>query len=264
MPTMMKLFDSHLHLNHPDFLGREADVWNEAQAAGVTEGVVIGYDLESSRRAIQWAEQLPGLYAAVGVSPHEILAAPPGYLDELERLAAHPRVAAVGECGLEYHYPAGPKETQVEHFLQQIDLANRLKKAVVIHLREADEDFLRILDSCPPEAAVLHCFTASRNVMERAAARGYGISFSGIVTFKNARDLQALAAEVPEANLLVETDAPYLAPVPHRGQLCEPRMITATVRQLAALRDTSGEKIAERTWINARRVFQIAENPPEG
>ncbi|MFB3787465.1 MAG: TatD family hydrolase [bacterium] len=255
---MMQLFDSHLHLNHPDFLGREAAAWSEAQAAGVAEGVVIGYDLESSRRAVALAERLPGLYASAGVSPHDVLAAPAGYLDELERLAGHPRVAAVGECGLEYHYPAGPKETQIKHFIQQIELANRLNKAVVIHLRDADADFLSILDTCPPAAAILHCFTASREVMEKAAARGYGVSFSGIVTFQNARDLQILAAEAPDMNLLVETDAPYLAPEPYRGRRCEPYMIPATVSRLAALRKTSVETIAEQTRANARRVLRIA------
>lgn len=254
---MMRLFDSHLHLNHPAFQGREESAWSEAQAAGVSEGVVIGYDLESSRRAIELADQLPGLYVSIGVSPHEILAAPTGYLEELERLAGHPRVVAIGECGLEYHYPAGPKETQIEHFIRQIELANRLNKAVVIHLREADEDFLKILEARPPGSAILHCFTASREVMEAAVARGYCVSFSGIVTFKNARDVQAIASVVPGPNLLIETDAPYLAPVPSRGKLCEPAMLPATLRRLADLRDTRAETLAEQTRENARRVFQI-------
>ena len=253
------IFDSHFHLNHPDFLGEEETVWNAAREAGIREGMIIGYDLESSRRAIDLVNRFPGLYASVGVSPHDILAAPSDHIEQLQVLSTHPKVVAIGECGLEYHYPAGPKDVQIHHFLLQSQLAHQLGKTLVIHLREADDDFLHILDSSPPTSAILHCFTATPRVMERSIRQGYFISFSGILTFKNAKDLHALLPQVPDRNLLVETDAPYLAPIPYRGKRCEPKMIVETVRKIADLRGTDEKTIARLTLENARRAFGISE-----
>ncbi len=253
----MKLFDSHLHLNHEKFHNQEAEIWRSANQAGVNQAVVVGYDLQSSQRAIELAENLPGLYASVGVSPHDILEAPSDYCKQLESLARHPSVVAIGESGLEYHYPAGPKEVQIEHFLKQSKLARDLGKILIIHLREADIDFLNILHTEPPQAAILHCFTASTEVMEKSVELGYYISFSGILTFKNAKDLHVMAPKVPASNLLIETDSPYLAPIPYRGKMCEPKMIVETAKKLADLRDEELEHITEQTCINAQRAFQI-------
>ena len=254
---MMEFFDSHFHLNHPDFAGREAKVWEEAQAAGVGEGIVVGYDLPSSQKAIDLACRLEGLHASVGVSPHEIRQAAPDYLDVLRTLASHPQVAAIGEAGLEYHYPVGPKEMQWEFLENQARLANEFDKPLIIHLRDADDDFLRFLDSTPPQSAVLHCFTASEAIMQRAIEHRYAISFSGILTFKNAVELQRLASQVPLEHLLVETDSPYLAPVPFRGKPCEPRMVIEIARRLAELHRCTLEEIAEITSTNARRIFKL-------
>ncbi len=253
----MTIFDSHIHLNDNSFQGREKAVWDEANAAGVTEGVTIGFDLESSQRAIELAERLPGMAASVGISPHDILAAPQNFAETLERLANHPDVVAIGECGLEYHYDAGPRDIQIDGLVRQIRLANELGKITVIHLREADDDFLNILSSTPPDSAILHCFTASKRVMEEAVSRGYFISFSGIVTFKNARDLHEIVKLVPPNRLLIETDAPYLAPVPFRGKPCEPGMLVETARRIAELRETGIDTIARITRENARIAFQI-------
>lgn len=257
MDHRMEIFDSHVHLNHPDFEGREDAVWREALEAGVSGATVIGYDIESSRRALAIAERHPRLYAAVGVSPHEILAAPDNYIEELKRLATHPKVAAIGEAGLEYHYPAGPAEFQIEQFKRQAELADELGKPIVVHLREADDDFLRILEEAPPRSAVMHCFTASLRLMQTAVELGYLISFSGIVTFKKAEEIHEAARQVPLENLLVETDAPYLAPTPYRGKPCEPRMIKHTVERIADLRGVPPQTIAEATRANAHRVFQL-------
>lgn len=253
----MILFDSHLHLNHTDFHNREEQVWQEANQAGVREGIVIGFDLDSSRRAVDLANKLPGLYASIGVSPHDAMAAPGGYIEALQELSRNPRVVAIGECGLEYHYPVGPKEKQIECFLKQIRLARELDKILIIHLREADEDFLRILQTEPPASAILHCFTASSRIMDACVERGYYISFSGIITFKNARDLHAIAPQIPIKNLLIETDAPFLAPIPHRGKTCEPKMIIETVAKLAELRKEDLETIARQTRDNAHRAFAL-------
>lgn len=251
------MFDSHFHLNHPLFSGIEASTWQEAGQFGITEGTIIGYDLESSQKALQLAEQLPGLYAAVGVSPHDILQAPADYIEQLQRLAQHSKCVAIGEIGLEYHHPVGSKEIQQEQFIRQIRLADSLQRIVVIHLRDADEDFLRILHPQPPRSAVLHCFTASDAVLHAAVELGYFISFSGMITFKNAHSLRKAAAQTPEDQLLIETDAPYLAPVPYRGKTCTPKMMIETAKVLAEIRNTTPEKIGNLTERNAKRAFGL-------
>ncbi len=253
----MNIFDSHLHLNHPDFEGKEEQAWKEARDSGVSHGVVIGYDIESSKKAVALAESFEGLYASVGVSPHDYLKAPAQYLDQIKTIADHPKVKAIGEAGLEYHYPAGPKETQIEYFTQQAELAEELKKPLVIHLRDADHDFLQLMDHFPASNAILHCFTASETVMQKAVALGFYISFSGIVTFKNAKEIQRIASKVPDAQILVETDAPYLAPTPYREKPCEPKMIVETVKKLAEIRGQEIDEIRTRTSENAKHIFQI-------
>jgi len=254
---IMILFDSHLHLNHTDFAGQEAQTWNAAVAQGVTQGVVVGFDLESSAKAIRLAETLPGLCASVGVSPHDILQAPVNYLEQIQTLALHPRVVAIGETGLEYHYPVGPKEMQRQYLTQQAQLADRLHKPLIIHLREADEDFLQFLQNTAPASAVLHCFTASEAVLRASLKRDYFISFSGMITFKNADILRQLASQVPDEHLLIETDAPYLAPVPYRGKTCEPKMMVKTAQKMAELRGTDLITLGALTRANAQRAFQL-------
>ncbi len=248
-----------MHLNQHDFNGSEEAIWHEANHAGVTHGVVIGYDIQNSQKAIGLAERLPNLYASVGVSPHDAQQAPENYIDTLRQMAQHPKVVAIGEAGLEYHHPVGPKEMQIEHFNQQARLADELQKPIVIHLRDADEDFLHILETAPPQSAILHCFTASQAVMEKAVSLGYYISFSGILTFKNAKDIQSIAPLVPEQNILIETDSPYLAPVPYRGKRCEPPMLVETAKKLADLREISFEEISTITFQNACQLFKIDE-----
>ncbi len=253
----MKLFDSHLHLNSPHFDGRVEDVWNEAINEGVEKAVVIGYDIETSRKAVEIAKRHNGLYASVGVSPHDICQAPDDYLSLIEDLANDTSVVAIGEAGLEYHYPVGPKEQQIEGFVKQIELANELGLPMVIHLRDADDDFIQIMNESPPNSAILHCFTASMELMHAAVKKNYFISFSGIVTFKKAAEIQEVAKVVAEDNLLIETDSPYLAPIPFRGKQCEPKMVVHTAKKVAELREQPVEEIAEITYKNAMRIFGI-------
>jgi TatD DNase family protein len=253
----MQWFDTHCHFNHPDFLGQEKEVWKRAQDAGVKNTVIIGYDLKSSRRAVELLDELDDVYAAVGVSPHEILTTPDGYIEELRALAKHPKVAAIGEAGLEYHYPVGKHDVQQREFMNQARLADELDKPLVIHLRDGDEDFLRLWEESPPKNAILHCFTASEAVMQKAVSLGHYISFSGILTFKKSTGLHAIASKVPAENILIETDAPYLAPTPHRGKPCEPVMVIHTGTFLGNLRGWSEVETAKVTFENALRVFQL-------
>lgn len=254
---MPAIFDSHLHFNSPEFEGQIDALWREANQAGVERAVVIGYNLETSKKAIEIASQHEGLYATVGVSPHDMAEAPEGYLDRLVELATKPKVVGIGEAGLEYHYPVGPKELQIERFSEQIELANRIQKPIVIHLRDADEDFLEVIEDTPPDSAILHCFTASIQTMQRCVENGYFISFSGIVTFKKAVEVQEAAKAVPLQYLLIETDSPYLAPTPFRGKRCEPRMIIHTAERIAEIRETDTEEIAQATFDNACRIFGL-------
>ncbi|MDX9753464.1 MAG: TatD family hydrolase [bacterium] len=254
----MPFFDSHCHLNHPDFAPDAEAVWETSRAQGVDTAIVIGYNLASSHHAVELAERLPGLYASVGLSPHDIRTAPSTYLSQLQSLAIHPKVAAIGETGLEYNYDVGPKDLQQGIFQDQIHLANELGKPVVIHLRDADQDFLSLLDSTPPQAAILHCFTASIEVMQVCVQRGYAISLSGIVTFKNAKSIHAIVPHIPEECLLIETDAPYLAPIPYRGKRCKPWMIEKTAAVVAQLREQSVDAIMQITHQNATRIFQLS------
>lgn len=255
----MKYFDSHVHLNSPQFEGRVDELWTAAREAGVHRATVIGYDLPTSRKAVEIASRHDNLFATVGISPHEYENAPEGYLDEIESLASHDKVVAIGEAGLEYHYPVGDETFQWNHFRPHIDLANRLGKTLVIHLRDGDSHFLRILDNHPPKRAILHCFTASLDVMQAAVDRGYGVSFSGIVTFKKAVEIHEAARQVPLENLLIETDAPYLAPVPFRGKTCEPHMVVHTASHIAALRGIPVDDIAIHSYRNACRLFDLSE-----
>ncbi len=253
----MQWFDTHCHLNHPDFLGREQDVWQRAREEGVKHTVIIGYDLPSSRKAVELVDELDGVYASVGVSPHEILQAPDHYIDEVRELATHPNVVAIGEAGLEYHYPIGQHDIQQREFMKQARLADELKKPIVIHLRDGDDDFLRLWEESPPKQAILHCFTASEAVMRKAVSLGHYISFSGILTFKKSTGLHEMASKIPQDRILIETDAPYLAPVPFRGKPCEPGLVLHTGKFLGELLEQSGEDIAKQTFQNAINAFQL-------
>lgn len=254
---MNQLFDSHLHLNHPDFADDATAVWQKSQEMGVTLGVVIGYDLESSRKAIELSGQLDGLYASVGISPHDVLNAPDDWQDQIRKLAEHPKAAAIGETGLEYFYDPDHKDLQKVLFQSQIQIANELGKIVVIHLRDADNDFLGILENNAPKEAILHCFTAGKQVLDAAVARGYYISISGIVTFKSAREIQDCVPLIPENQLLIETDSPYLAPIPYRGKRCEPWMVQETAAKIAALRNEGMLQICAKTYRNAALAFHL-------
>ncbi len=264
--------DSHAHLDQPAFGPDRRAVLARAARAGVSTVVSIGMlDGEGSWEdtfslvdalhpggADHEGGEAPQLFTTLGCHPHDArLFGELGGEERLAELARRPRLLAIGEVGLDYHYDLSPRSAQRDVFRRQIRTARELGLPVVVHHRDAEDDFLRIADEEDLAAcgAILHCFTASERLARAAWERGFLISFSGILTFRNAEDLRRIAALVPLDHLLVETDSPYLAPVPHRGKRAEPAMVVETARCLAGARGTELEDIEAATDANFRRFF---------
>jgi TatD DNase family protein len=253
--------DSHCHLDGGGHAGAD-EVLSRARAAGVSAFLVVGVGrtLDPARFALELAERRDDVRAVVGVHPHDASVLTDAMLAELETLARHPRVAAVGEMGLDYHYMSSPADTQREAFRRQIALARRVGKPIVVHTREAPADTIAILteEGARDAGGVIHCFSEDRPFAAKALDLGFDLSFSGIVTFKNAASVHDVAAWAPADRILLETDSPYLAPVPVRGKPCEPAFLVHTARRLAALRACPVEEIALLTADNTRRRFALA------
>jgi TatD DNase family protein len=257
--------DSHTHLDACGCVDA-ADVaaaLDRASAVGVTRVVTVADDLASARWAVQAASWDDRVVAAVALHPTRTADLTEDDHAEIARLAADPRVVAVGETGLDYYWDHSPPEAQQASFRRHIDLAKRLGKPLMIHDRDAHDDVLRILRADgAPETVVFHCFSGDAAMARECAAAGYVLSFAGPVTFRNARGLQEAAVVVPEELLLVETDAPFLTPHPHRGRANEPYCLPWTVRGLADLRGVPDERLADSARRNAERVFRLDELPP--
>ena len=257
----MSLIDSHCHLDSAEFDAEREDVIQRALDAGVERMVAIGTgggppDLEAG---IRLAERHSAFYATVGVHPHDAAKAAADDLRRLEQLLAHPKVIAVGEIGLDYHYDLSPRDTQKSIFIEQMAIAAAARKPIVIHTREAWDDTLALIEQhWTPSGlpGVMHCFSGSPVEAERALRLGFYLSFGGIVTFPKALDVQAAARAVPADRILIETDAPYLAPVPKRGKRNEPALVVHTARKLAELRGTTFEEISRATTENFHRLIQ--------
>jgi TatD DNase family protein len=254
--------DSHCHLDPHYYPDGGADAALErARQAGVDAFVAIGVgaDLSMARHVAAVAAAQPDVWAAVGVHPHDASSLDTEKEEELEALARQARVVAVGEIGLDYHYMHSPREVQHETFRRLVRLAKRVAKPIVIHTREAPTDTLDILDEegARDVGGVIHCFSEDRAFAARALDLGFDLSFSGIVTFKSARAIQEVAAWAPPERILVETDSPYLAPIPMRGKRCEPAFVVHTARRMAELRGESVDEVARRTSDNARRRFRL-------
>ncbi|NOT58986.1 MAG: TatD family hydrolase [Acidobacteria bacterium] len=261
--------DSHAHLDTPNYDADRAAVIARAQAAGVELFLEIaGSDIGegSLPKGLKLAEDHEFIYAAVGLHPHEASL----FNDELEvtliNAARHAKVIGWGEIGLDYHYDHSPRAVQRDVFARQLELALNEKLPAIIHTREADDDTIAILqkhwaDKGGSEiGGIIHCFTGTQALADAALAMGFHISFSGVVTFKAAEELRAVARTVPMERLLIETDCPFLAPVPHRGKRNEPAFVVETAKQLAALRGLSVEAIAQVTTANFKRLFGLATN----
>ncbi len=250
------IIDSHAHLDM--FIENLPQVLERAKTAGVGYIITIGSDLESSEKAVSLAESHEMVYAAVGVHPHEAETVGPGTYNKLARLAQSDKVLAIGEIGLDYHYNHSPREVQRQVFVDQLNLADKLDLPVVVHSRESDRDVADILsDNSVGRKGVIHCFSGSKEMLLKCLELGYYISLSGVVTFPKATRVQQLVGLIPNDRLLVETDCPYLAPLPWRGKTNEPSYITATVEKVAALQGLNPEDIARISSLNAHNLFGI-------
>jgi TatD DNase family protein len=256
------LIDTHCHLDPHYFPEGAGPVIARAQAQGVSGFVTIGVgrDLEPLRHAVALANERADVWATVGVHPHDAAGVDDAAFAEIEALARRDRVVAIGEIGLDYHYMRSPRETQQAVFRRFIALARALKKPIVIHTREAAADTLAILEEerASEVGGILHCFSEDRPFAARALDLGFDLSFSGIVTFKTAQAIKDVAAWAPADRILVETDSPYLAPVPFRGKKCEPAHVVHTARHVAELRGEDFAAFAAQTTANARRRLSLS------
>ena len=249
----MSLVDSHCHLDDEKFDADRAQVIERALAAGVETMMAIGTGGELDV-AIQQAERYPFIYATIGVHPHDAAKATPDTFARLRDLAGHPKVLAIGEIGLDYHYDFSPRDVQRSVFERQLELAAEFGKPIVIHTREAWEDTMAQVTSLP-HGGIMHCFTGDAVQARQALNLGFHLSFGGVLTFPKAESLREAARITAEDRLLVETDCPYLAPVPHRGKRNEPAFVVDTARRLAEVRGVTPETIAECTTRNFRNLM---------
>lgn len=259
----MMLFDSHCHLFDEQFADDLDEVIARACSEQVVRMLIPAVDAASARAAIAIAEQHDGIYAAAGIHPESLASWDASQVQEIEALAKHPKVMAIGEIGLDYHWDVAPHEVQIEALRLQLQLAKKLKLPVVLHNRESTDDLLRVLESeaGPELTGIMHCFSDTWETARRSLDLGLMISFGGPVTFKNARALQEVAPLIPDDRLLIETDSPYLSPHPLRGQRNEPARVRLVAEKLAELRGVSVETIVRKTAENACRLFRIEGDP---
>lgn len=252
-------FDSHAHLDDIKYDRDRHEMLMRAREQGISFIVNVGYDVSSSRRSVALAAQYDFIYAAVGIHPHDAADAGAHSLDEISVLAANPKVVALGEMGLDYYRDLSPRDIQKEMFRRQIELAVELDKPVIIHDRDAHSDVMDILrqNATRLPGCVLHCFSGSPQMARECLKLGFYISVAGPVTFGNAKKLREVAAEVPLDRLLVETDAPYLTPEPHRGKRNESAYVAHVGRQVAEIRGIPVEDLSAATTENAKRLFRI-------
>lgn len=254
----MKLFDSHCHLDDEKFDEDRAETIARLREGGVEKCVCVGSDLPSSRRCVALAEQYDFIYAAAGVHPHEAKDAPPDYIDQLKALLSHSRVMALGEIGLDYYYDLSPRDVQKRVLQEQLDLACDTDMPVIFHIRDAHGDMFDILRSRSRlPAGVIHCCSASAEMVREYLRMGFYISFAGPITFKNAAGPVSASQAVPLDRLLIETDSPYLAPVPLRGRRNEPANVHYVLEKQAEIHGIPPEELAEITFRNACALYRI-------
>jgi TatD DNase family protein len=255
---MMSLVDTHAHLDAEAFNADRETLIRGFPEAGIDFVMTIGEDLESSQRAMRLAEIYPAVFCTVGFHPHHADTFNDSVREKLKEWLSVPKVRALGEIGLDYHYTFSSRETQKNAFRSLLRLSQEMQKPVVIHNRKSDEDLLTILRDLPPHAAVIHCFDSGISLAEACLDLGFYLSFSGIVTFKKAQELREVVRYVPLDRMLIETDCPYLAPVPRRGERNEPAFVRHVAEKIAEIKDLPLEAVAFVTRTNAYRFYEIA------
>ena len=250
-------FDSHAHLDDPRFDADRAELLNDLKNHDIGLIMNVGCDLPSSERSVALAETHDFIYAAVGSHPDDADHVDGGLLDRYRALAAHDRVRAIGEIGLDYHYEDVPRTQQIIAFEQQLELAETLNLPVIVHEREAHGDAVEIVRRHPDVRGVFHCFSGSKELALWLVERGWYIGFTGVVTFKNARRAVEAAQALPLDRILIETDCPYMAPEPYRGRRNDSRYVPLVAKKIAELKGLSPEEVGSATTQNAKRLFRI-------
>ena len=251
-----QVFDTHSHYTDTAFDSDRDAVLQHLPEQGIVHAVLAGTTVEDSAQGIRLAEQYEYLYAAVGIHPETAGAQPADYLAQLEQMAKHPKAVAIGEIGLDYHYDGYDRDAQIHLFREQLDLAKQLDLPVIIHARDCTEDYLQQLREFRPWG-VVHCFSGSAETAREVLALGMYIGFTGVLTFKNSKKALKALAVVPEDRLVLETDCPYMAPVPYRGKRCDSTMIHYTAQAAALVRGTDTQTILSQTCRNGEALFGI-------
>jgi TatD DNase family protein len=258
---MSEIVDSHCHLDFPDYGAELPEVLARARAAGIVRMICIGSgrDITSARSSVALAAREPDVYASVGIHPHDVARMTDETWDELDRLARAPRVVGIGETGLDYYYDHSPREVQRAAFRRFVALGRAARLPIICHIRDAHEEAAEILASeqAAEVGGVIHCFTGGPADARRYLDLGFHLSFSGILTFKNSTPIREAAVAAPLDRVMVETDPPYLAPIPHRGKRNEPSYVVKTLELFAQLRGIPFEEAAAATTANARRLFSL-------
>lgn len=260
LPAGCRLVDTHCHLDMKAYQGDLEQIVNQAAVRGVTRIITVGIDPASSRRAVDLAERYPGVFATVGIHPHNLGKLTDDSLAGLRELAGHPKVVAFGEIGMDLHYDYFPADLQVSCFARQVELARELALPLVIHDRDAHDQVLAVLRENGPFAAggVMHCFSGDAAMAEAVLGLGFYVSVPGVVTFAKSAQLQEAISHTPMDRLLLETDGPYLAPEPRRGRRNEPALILFTAVRVAELKGVSLAELAAATTANAERLFRLS------
>lgn len=251
------MIDSHAHLNDPHFDNILSEVVERAQQAGVKKIINVGFDIRSSYRAVELANQYSSMYAVIGVHPHDAKNVSNNSISELRQLAKDQKVVAIGETGLDYYYDHSPRNQQQTAFHQHLELAAELSLPVVVHSRDAAKDTHDIISEHPENKCLLHCYSGSLETARMYLDMGHYISFAGAITFKNAVKLRRVAANIPVERLLIETDCPYLAPEPHRGKPNEPAWVAYVAEKLAELHAIATDELKAITEQNTNTFFRL-------
>ena len=251
----MEIFESHAHYDDRQFREDRQALLQSLPSCGIRYAVNVGCDIKTSENSIRLAEQYDYIYASVGVHPHELYDMSNQTIETLRRLSAHPKVVAIGEIGLDYHYDTHPREVQRFWFLQQLRLTENVNKPVIIHSREAAQDTFDLISRSGVRRGVIHCYSGNLPMALDYIKMGFYIGIGGVVTYQNAKKLVEVAANIPLERILVETDCPYLAPTPNRGKRNDSRNLPYVIEKIAELQGTTPEIVAQTTLENAKKMY---------